>query len=83
MTSSRHETFKKSIALNPSQLTAYVQLAELLRYRFQKPEEADGWMEKLVRVNPKSYKAHYLRGKYLSDPMVNQSDEARKRRRKR
>ena len=70
------ETFKKAIAIRPSQLTAYVQLANLLRFHFQKPEEGDAWMEKLVRVNPKSYKAHFLRGLYLSDPRVNQVDEA-------
>jgi tetratricopeptide (TPR) repeat protein len=68
-------SFQKAISLKASQLDAYVQLAELLRNRFQKPDEADSWMEKLVRVNPTSAKAHYLRGKYLIDPKVKQSDE--------
>lgn len=70
------ETFKKAITLNKKQLTAYDQLARLLRFHLQQPEQADEWMEKLVTVNPKEYKAHLLRGYYLAHPLVNRSSDA-------
>ena len=36
-------------------------------------------MAKLVKANPKSYKAHYLRAAYLAHPSVHQDDEALRR----
>ncbi len=60
------ESLKKSIASNPAQVTAYDKLAKLLRYRLSSPKEADQWEEKLVKVNAKSSKAHYLRAIYLA-----------------
>lgn len=68
------ETFKKAIANGPNQFMAYLRLAELLRYRLSRPQDADRWMEKLVSVNPKASQAHVLRGRYLL--AVNEIDEA-------
>ena len=59
------EAFKKSIENSPTQLTAYQKLADMLRKQEVQPE-ADQWMEKLVKNNPKSAKAHFLRARYLS-----------------
>jgi cellulose synthase operon protein C len=70
------DSFKKAISLKKTQLTSYAQLASLLRYRFQRPDEADALMEKLVRSNPKSHKAYLLRAIYLIDPKVGQSERA-------
>lgn len=58
-------SLRKAIECGPDQVTAYAALAGLLRSRFSQPKEADGWMEKLVEANPKSSKAHFLRGRYL------------------
>ncbi len=68
------ETFKKTIANGSNQLMAYLRLAELLRYRLSRPQDADRWMEKLVSVNPKASQAHVLRGRYLL--AINEIDEA-------
>jgi cellulose synthase operon protein C len=70
------EALEKSVTANPSQVTAYKQLAEVLRVRLEKPEEADRWMDKLVKANPKSSKAHYFRSQYLADPEIGKTDEA-------
>lgn len=70
------DSLKKAIANNPAQCTAYAKLAELLRHRLSKPKEADELMTKLVRVNPKSAKAHYYRAAYLFDSQLRQYDEA-------
>ena len=67
-------SLRKAIEYGPDQVTAYAALAGLLRSRFSQPKEADGWMEKLVETNPKSSKAHFLRGRYLN--AVGLRDEA-------
>ena len=68
------KAIENAIAGKRTQATAYSKLAELLRYRLSNPKEADQWMAKLVRVNPKSYKAHYLRAAYLAQAHLD--DEA-------
>lgn len=67
-------SLRKAIECGSDQVTAYAMLAGLLRSHFSQPKEADGWMEKLVEVNPKSSKAHFLRGRYLF--AVGSRDEA-------
>jgi len=59
------KSFKKAIECGPDHLTAYAQLAALLRQRLSRPKEADQWMLKLIKANPKSAKAHLMRGRYL------------------
>lgn len=59
------DTFKKAIEYGPNQVTAYWQLASLLRSRYNQPKEADEWMDKLIAANPDSAQAHFLRGRYL------------------
>lgn len=66
----------KTTAVTAAQFTAYQQLANLLRFRLQQPEQADELMEKMVKANPKAYKAHLLRGQYLANPAVNKTDAA-------
>jgi cellulose synthase operon protein C len=68
------ETFKKAIEHGPDQVDVYPRLATELRFRFSRPKEADQWMESLVAANPKSAKAHSLRGAYLSNAGL--SDDA-------
>ncbi len=59
------KTFGKAIECGPDRATAYASLAGLLRSRFSRPEEADKLMDQLVEVNPRSARAHLLRGRYL------------------
>ena len=59
------ENLTKAIELSPSQVEAYAQLANVLRYRLLRDREADEWMNKLVEANPDSAQAHLLRGFYL------------------
>lgn len=75
------ETFKKVIEHDQSRFTAYAQIAGLLRLRLSRPKEANQWMKKLVVANPKSAKAHVLRGRYLlstdaKDLLEEAADEA-------
>ena len=68
------QALKKSIAISSSQIGAYQKLANLLRKQHLEPE-ADQWMDKLVKVNPKSAQAHFLRGRYLTS-IPGRGDEA-------
>lgn len=70
------KAIENAIASKRTQATAYSKLAGLLRHRLSNPKEADQWMAKLVKVNPKSYKAHYLRAAYLASRQVHLADEA-------
>jgi len=55
----------RSVRLAPRQLEPYARLAELLRWRLGRPDEADYWMKTLVESNADSRRAHVLRGRYL------------------
>jgi cellulose synthase operon protein C len=68
--------FKKVLELDPARVEVYVRLAGLLRGHFSREKEADQWVDKMVKVNPKSAKAHFLRGDWLRDKGA--SDEALK-----
>jgi tetratricopeptide (TPR) repeat protein len=57
--------FGKAIKLDPQQLEAYARLADVLRRRLDKSQEADQWVEKLVALNPKSARAQLLAAAYL------------------
>lgn len=57
--------YDKVIQCDPAQVEAYVRLAQLLRSRLKRPEDADAWMNRMVQRNPNSAKAHVLKGQYL------------------
>ena len=59
------KSYQEAVELDPAQLDTYGRLARLLRYRLQKPDDADESMEKLVEANAKSGQAHFLHGAYL------------------
>jgi cellulose synthase operon protein C len=59
------EKFKRAIEIDPNRVQVYPRLATLLRYHFSRPKEADELMKKMVKINPKSAQAHFLRGSYL------------------
>ena len=59
------DAFGKAIKLAPEQMEAYVRLAEVLRQRLNRPQEADQWAAKLVAANPKSARAWFLAASYL------------------
>ncbi len=59
------DNLKKAIEYGPDHFTAYEQLAGVLRNHLSRPKEADQWMNRLVEANPKSGKAHLIRGNYL------------------
>jgi len=54
----------RSVCLAPQKLDPYVRLANLLRWRLGRLDQADHWMEKLVASHPSSPRAHVLRGRY-------------------
>lgn len=68
------ESFKRAIESAHDQVGAYALLAGVLRYRMSRPTEADQWMEKLVKSNPQSARAHALRGNYLKS--IDKNDDA-------
>ena len=59
------ESFQKAIKVEPKQCESYVRLADVLRLRLDRAQEADDWMDKLVANNPDSSQAHLLRARYL------------------
>jgi cellulose synthase operon protein C len=59
------ENLKKALEIDPKQIEAYARLAALLRHRLGRDKEADQLMDKMVKNNPKSEVAHFLRGSYL------------------
>ena len=67
-------SLRKAIESGPEQVTAYFTLASLLRSNLSQPEEADKVMKTLVEANPKSSRAHFLRGTYLN--AIGRRDEA-------
>jgi len=69
------DDFRKAIEFVPTLVDAYPRLAAVLRSRLSRPKEADQVMEKLVKVNPQSARAHVLRGNYLKS-IDDSSDEA-------
>ncbi len=68
------ENYRQAIELSPSNVEVYARLAAVLRFRQNRTREADELMEKVVEVNPKSYRAHFLRGSYLKG--IEEEDEA-------
>ena len=46
----------------PDQIEAYIRLADLLRTRLDKPAEVAKVLDKMVELNPKSYRAYLERG---------------------
>lgn len=58
-------TFERVLAQDPSNLKAYVALADLLREKLQDPDRADSWINQMVARNPKSIKALVERAKYF------------------
>jgi tetratricopeptide (TPR) repeat protein len=59
------DAFKQAIDVDPSRIQAYSRRASVLRYQTPRAKEADEWMDKMVKANPKSDQAHFLRGDYL------------------
>lgn len=55
---------ERSLRLKRSQFQPYVSLAEMLRWRLGRAEEADYWIGRLVTSNPDSHRAYLLRGRY-------------------
>lgn len=55
----------RSVCLAPQKLDPYVRLANVLRWRLGRLDQADHWMERLVTLHPSSPRAHVLRGRYL------------------
>ena len=70
------ENLKRAIKASPAQINAYSLLAIILRTRLSRSKEADQWMDKLVKANPKSARAHLLHGSYLRS--IHSNDEALK-----
>jgi predicted Zn-dependent protease len=57
-------SLRRAIRKSPTQLESYVLLAELLRSRLQRPDEAAEVMDEMVTANPKSPRALLARAHY-------------------
>ena len=66
------EEFVETEAPGANEVGAYTLLAGIFRNELLEGEAADKIIERMVEVNPKSYKAHVARGRYL---LMNQGDE--------
>jgi tetratricopeptide (TPR) repeat protein len=58
------DTLQRSIALDATNVPAYVELADLLRERLSRPQHADETMDQAVKANPKSAAAYLEHAKY-------------------
>lgn len=58
------DALRKSIALQPTNVPAYVELADVLRDHLSRTQQADEAMEQMVKANPKSAKAYLERARY-------------------
>jgi tetratricopeptide (TPR) repeat protein len=58
------DALRKSISLDPKNVGAYVELANVLRDHLSRTQQADDTMEQLVKANPKSAKAYLERAQY-------------------
>jgi tetratricopeptide (TPR) repeat protein len=59
------QSYRAAIHSSPERLATYLRLAELLRRRLEKADEADQRMAAMVDANPKSAEAHVMYGRYL------------------
>jgi tetratricopeptide (TPR) repeat protein len=59
------DAYTESIRLAPDRVESYARLSSLLRGRIKNAEEADRYMEDLVRRNPKSSSALTAHGQYV------------------
>ena len=57
---------RRSIALDPKQVDAYVSLA-LIEKRRGKPDAAEGWYDKMLSANPGSAGVHLRRAEFFRD----------------
>lgn len=58
------EAFQRAIALDPANVPAYTELADLLRNKLSRPQHADEAIEQMVKANPKSGRAFLERARY-------------------
>jgi tetratricopeptide (TPR) repeat protein len=54
-----------AIKVAPQQVETYAKLAFVLSSRLDQFKQGEKWMQEMVRVNPKSARAHDLMGRYL------------------
>lgn len=59
------QSFLEAIETDPARLESYVFLANILRYRLERPDEADAWMDKMVAANEELPRAYILRASHL------------------
>lgn len=73
------EALETAIQKDPHRLKAYAMLAELLRGRLDRAEEADRRMDEMIKANPSSAEAFCLRGRYRlqTDKARQAADDAR------
>jgi tetratricopeptide (TPR) repeat protein len=59
--------FLKAIAHDEGQVNTYDRLARMLRTELRKADEADQWIERMVKVNPTSARAYLNRWRYRAE----------------
>src|SRR5262249_39030682 len=66
------QSFREAIHLDPTRLDSYALLAEVLSERLGDFGQARQVLDEMVRANPKAYRAHLIRSRYL----LRQGEEA-------
>ena len=59
------KAFEQAVTLAPDLFEAYAPLAWILRNHLDRPHDADKWMERVEKKNPKSSRACVLHGNYF------------------
>ena len=59
------KSYEDAIQSKPDQVEAYSRLADVFRNALEQPDEADRWMQQMVKANPGSAEAHLRWGRHL------------------
>lgn len=70
------KTYRKVIAVAPSQLEGAFRLADLLQRRLEKPKEAEAVMARMVASNAQSSEAHLGYGRFLLGARTKSPDDS-------
>ncbi len=61
------KSYRETLELDPAQIDAYVQMANILRQGLNAPDEAKYWILRLTELNPKSAAAFLAQAQYYLD----------------
>ncbi len=59
------ELYEKALRGEPHRIALYAPMVAILRVELKRPDDADRWIETLIRANPDSAQAHVVRAGHL------------------